>query len=635
MNADYSLKVSPFSSTAEESTPNVQPDPLISCFNPFAAFSGVDKPVYSVAKTILQDFPQVQHQNPSQFLKSFFINKNNQGRFADFPELINAILSQKENPFATTDVLATEWKSLEVEFLDGLTDAKTISSFLELKREVLLSSNNPFQVFQNKETRLMATLDALTSNFGYQARMPECAHDIAPADFDVDKDLKEVLEKNEGTGAYKINSQKNLEQLLTKVPAAFISAGLNPEQVKQLQDIEQALQTNLPVDKVTSLQERLKELIKIQNDNYLQLKDELTNGFKIIEVDGKYGGEEKSFMVILDHKLKVGSFKAFLKNDMVERLIALGKNYHQDSVLFQWGAAQFYYYPDTDKISFGEGYEVYDLCTKEDEDNLPDSAKDYYSDIKKGEYKKLYFQLQLDYEQKLRFQLHLDFEHKFSPNLFGILCDYARTQFFKDYDLGQATNPVHTVPTHQNKLRTIVIMRGVDNYNESGKQLYNELKKQNISAAIFGSDANIHALEREGVKGFSNILPQMRIRNKNAFDALLNNTESDVIIYADMNKKVDYFEPYIDDAVQAGIDNILIWNVQERNMANPLQRCLFSHTVRHKMEIEHLKSTEVTKHNIPQIIDTGDNDNLPLILKNITAKYDNHKREKGHGLKKG
>lgn len=160
-------------------------------------------------------------------------------------------------------------------------------------------------------------------------------------------------------------------------------------------------------------------------------------------------------------------------------------------------------------------------------------------------------------------------------------------------------------------------MRGVGNYNEAGIRLFTELMQKNIPASIFGSDAHLHALEREGVKGFSNLFPQMRSRNKKAFDELVYNAESRAIIFADMNKMESYFEPYIDEAKQVGIDNIFIWNVQDRNMEKPLQRCLFSHTVRHKMQIENIKATELTKYKIPQVKDTKEEDNLPKMLNSI------------------
>ena len=123
-----------------------------------------------------------------------------------------------------------------------------------------------------------------------------------------------------------ILSKKSFEDTLFNGEYSCISVGLNPEELKQMQNLSE--------------KEREKQLGKLYEQKINALKDDLDQlGIHYTEVVGDYGEEEPSFMI--SHTLKAkceNEDNSILverepnRDDVIKALNKLGKKYNQESV---------------------------------------------------------------------------------------------------------------------------------------------------------------------------------------------------------------------------------------------------------------------------------------------------------------
>lgn len=133
-------------------------------------------------------------------------------------------------------------------------------------------------------------------------------------------------EKKKHPNYIPILNKKSFEDTLFNGEYSCISVGLNPEELKQIQDL--------------SKEELEKELEKLYEQKINALKDDLDQlGVQYTEVAGDYGAEEPSFMI--SHTLKAkceNEDNSILverkpdRDDVIKKLNALGKKYNQESV---------------------------------------------------------------------------------------------------------------------------------------------------------------------------------------------------------------------------------------------------------------------------------------------------------------
>ena len=167
---------------------------------------------------------------------------------------------------------------------------------------------------------------------------------------------KKVYKRPAGKGKSVRLSRNEVFAILKHGQVGLISAGRNPK--------------NAADKKLTDAQ------IKQRHET---LKKELIKkGYVFVPAQGKYEGDEKSFMVMVPNSEK-------------EDLVQLGKQFHQDSVIFSNKDKNEMIYT-TGKLA---GKELRGSGFADQRD-----ANDYYSEIKTKEGKKLKFQLFFNFDKK-------------------------------------------------------------------------------------------------------------------------------------------------------------------------------------------------------------------------------------------
>lgn len=477
------------------------------------------------------------------------------------------------------------------------------SNLVDLERnfQQLLKKDKPGIDAQSSNAQLYEILNQRSKALGYQACMTPSDNAVSDEDLLEDTTIQEILnsinaaKQNEN---YVVADKEALKKHLTQIPSAFISAGLNPTDPKDKDKDKEA--------------------------EHAKLREDLKT-FKLtaLEVDGKYTNEEKSFMVILNQQLRETTFESFIKSGEVQNLIELAKKYNQDSVLFQWGAAQFYYHPqktkeEEDTIRYGEGYTVYD----ESATQLPG---DHYSKIPQTN------------GSSLIFQLNIDFDHRFTLKEFKILCEYKiKTRFDCFYTLDSHI-PTVTDNTAQ---RHLILMRGVDGFIEHGKTLREKLIAKGMKpekVQIFGSDFFIkelnekhkeHAQEKDFFGTY--IKPEMVACNKKAALNLISNPFVKVIIFTDMCKRIHEYPTWFGQLAQEYSVDVIAWNIYDAPKNS--QRSYYE---RHKRQMEQIQSTDEKivsdtglvinqiygLEKMDQIVETCVKDNVPAINNNLNITH--------------
>lgn len=174
--------------------------------------------------------------------------------------------------------------------------------------------------------------------------------------------------------------KQELDSLLNTGPVGFISAGKNPNNDDD---------DGLTDEDIAERQAKLAE-------------DLTSAGFKFVRIKGRYGNDEDSFIVRLPQDAK-------------SALVALGKKYGQDSVIYsEKGDNELIYTTGNNagKANRGKGFEY-----------LPD-AEDYYSEYQpEGSDEPLKFSLNFDFNQ-----LH-DVRESEQPRQLDLFEDYAPNVF--------------------------------------------------------------------------------------------------------------------------------------------------------------------------------------------------------------
>ena len=178
--------------------------------------------------------------------------------------------------------------------------------------------------------------------------------------YDIPQELYDKI-KNQGEGhGHEVDlTKEEIDTLLKKGKVGFVSAGRNP---------------NDPEDMKLSDAE-----IDIRDG---QLKKDLKQkGFTYVKVNGKYGDEEESFMVMVNDIEK-------------DSMVNLGKKYNQDSIIYsdQGNNELIYTVGDNEgKRHKGSGFNLLDQETE-----------DFYTEIETAKGKKVKFSLNFDFSKLVK-----------------------------------------------------------------------------------------------------------------------------------------------------------------------------------------------------------------------------------------
>ncbi len=143
----------------------------------------------------------------------------------------------------------------------------------------------------------------------------------------------------------------------------------------------------------------------------------------------------------------------------------------------------------------------------------------------------------------------------------------------------------------QQRKKHVIILRGADGYNQYAVALKNEFKRLGINAELIGTDANIAKINEEvaqdnktnGPKAnwqWPEIRNEFIMRNKRFYDALLKADNIDVVVYADMNKNLQFMDTYVSTAAKHGhhvIIDVVNSFVFEPNRTNFLEQLCDKH----------------------------------------------------------
>lgn len=258
-----------------------------------------------------------------------------------------------------------------------------------------------------------------------------------------------------------------------------------------------------------------------------------------ILIKGKYMGvNENSYFIPFNNRV-VGLANVLL-SDKVKIVEAIAARHNQDSLLItQNGYACYLYTSGTQKgnVVTGRTAVVYPR-----QEQLPDDCYTLF--------------VNSDNVGTVGFTCGLNFNRVYS-NVEEYAAEENKTlqQHYNEFT-NECVEPAANVSNN----KILVMLRGTDGYNTYAIALMNALQKSGLKVAIFGSDANIAKVNEEvaadnkaGGPKAGWTWPQIRgeflKRNQEIYHSLLA-SDVDVIVYADMNKLVQFMEPYISTAVQ-------------------------------------------------------------------------------------
>ncbi len=256
-------------------------------------------------------------------------------------------------------------------------------------------------------------------------------------------------------------------------------------------------------------------------------------------IKGKYMGvSENSYFIPFNNK--VIGLANVLQSDMVKKVEAIAHRHNQDSLLItQNGYACYLYTSGSQKgnVITGRSAVVYPR-----EEQLPEDCYTLF--------------INSDNVGTVGFTCGLNFSRVYA-NVEEYAAEENNTlqHHYTDF-ITQRVEPA----AHGSNKKIHVMLRGTDGYNAYAIELMRALQQAGLKAAIFGSDANIAKVNEEvaadnkvGGPKAGWTWPQIRgeflKRNLDIYHSLLA-SDVDVIVYADMNKLVQFMEPYISAAVQ-------------------------------------------------------------------------------------
>lgn len=227
---------------------------------------------------------------------------------------------------------------------------KELQTFLEVGNKKLdeAKKNGNDKEVEKIEERL----EKVRSKLGIKKKEPK----ETESDQQLPKELyNKIKRREEGKGFEVKLSEKEVYTMLEKGRVGILSAGVNPNDLKEKGKSQK------------ELKKRHKSLEK----------DLIQKGYTYMNVHGKYEDEEDSIMVFMNDASK---------DDVVE----LGKKYNQDSVIYSVGNKNELIYTtgkNAGKANSGEGF-----------DKPTQAAKDFYTEFKteKGKSKRFALKLDLD-----------------------------------------------------------------------------------------------------------------------------------------------------------------------------------------------------------------------------------------------
>ena len=291
-----------------------------------------------------------------------------------------------------------------------------------------------------------------------------------------------------------------------------------------------------------ALNEKLSDAEKIQRQQ--AIKDALENEkLPHILIKGKYMGVEE-YTYFIPFNDKTISLSKVLQGEAVKKVERIAQVHNQDSLLIcQRGNACYLYTTGSQKgnVITGKTAVVYPSLSQ-----LPDDCYSLFLDQNNN--------------GKIGFTCGLNFNRIYScVDEYADEENAALQQQYKDF----ITQIDGLKAENTERKKIVIILRGTDGYNKYAIDLKNALLASGVNVAIFGSDANIAKINEEVKKDNETngskagwTWPQIRgefiRRNKEIYEFLLKNTDVDVIVYSDMNKLVEFTEPYINMAISNG-----------------------------------------------------------------------------------
>ena len=285
-----------------------------------------------------------------------------------------------------------------------------------------------------------------------------------------------------------------------------------------------------------------------------------------ILIQGKYMGvEENSYFIPFNDKTI--SLPKILQGELVRKVEKIAQAHNQDSLLIcQSGYACYLYTSGSQKGNVITGRTAVVYPGKE---QLPDDCYSLF--------------LNQNNQGTIGFTCGLNFNH-----VYASIEEYASEEntilqlHYKDF----VTRCEELKAGTAERKKIVILLRGTDGYNRYAINLKNELQAAGIKVEIFGSDANIAKINEEVAEDNKTngpkagwAWPQVRgetfKRNKEIYAYLIQKSDVDVIIYADMNKLVEFMEPYISTAKSKdhhGISHVVNSFVFEANRSDYVEK---------------------------------------------------------------
>ncbi|KTD57034.1 hypothetical protein Lsan_2656 [Legionella santicrucis] len=268
-----------------------------------------------------------------------------------------------------------------------------------------------------------------------------------------------------------------------------------------------------------------------------------------ILIKGKYMGiEEDSYFIPFNDKT-IG-LSTVLQGEIVKKIAKIAHAHKQDSLLICQGGHACYLYtsgPQKGCVITGKSITVYP-----NQAQLPDDCYSLFlNDNGVG---------------TIGFTCALNFDITYSS-----IDEYVakENKTLQQYYEGFTTEDAAYADKHNHK-KTVILLRGTNGYNEYAVALKALLSEKGLKTAIIGTDANIAKVNEEvardnltqGPKAnwkWQEVRTESHKRNYDIYQSLLH-SDIDVIIYADMNKLVDFMKPYIESAIKGnhGVMSIVI-----------------------------------------------------------------------------
>ncbi len=297
-----------------------------------------------------------------------------------------------------------------------------------------------------------------------------------------------------------------------------------------------------------------------------------------ILVKGKYMGVEENSYFIPFNNNNFG-LAGILQSDIIKKVEKIAELHHQDSLLICQNGYACYLYtsgPQKGNVVAGRTAVVYPEASR-----LPDDCYSQFIDP--------------EHHETIAFTCVLDFNKVYTD-----IAEFAAAEnklLQENYqDFMTAWN--ETVADDSKRRKVVVILRGASGYNDYAAKLKHALSAANIKVEIFGTDANIAKINEEipGADFRTQILPMFLSRNEKIYNNLMAKDDVDVVVYADMNKLLEFMLPYINKAtgrgyeVMSNVVNSFVFDPKRTDFVEKLSNQYGSYMPRHMADFRSEKS---------------------------------------------